>query len=170
MDEFRLIDGYRIKSINKSLWLNVFHHNITNNVFFAENISTTAQQLSFINETDRFSILGRINHRYYINGVYNFLFHFPVQLPNDYFYFNQSNHPLLTTKATKVSTNFSPLIKCRLSSENGAQFTGLTISAESNGAYIDGNTSPSYWFYSIGARTRWNSLMPGPPCNDIPFL
>lgn len=112
----------------------------------------------FINKTNMFSILGYVNDRLKINGRYNFLFHYPDDLPEDFFYFKQSSHPLYSTTASDFSQDFV-LNNCELNDTNGREFTGLAKSSSLN-SYLDGNIIlylVCLWIYAIIRKTRKNS-------------
>lgn len=97
--------GYEIKIINDTKWLKIYHHNST--TLFSDNKVIATTQVYFINETNRFSVIGYINDSFKINGLYNFLFHFPDDYPDDYFYFNQSTHPLTSASVKDFSYKWS---------------------------------------------------------------
>ena len=121
----------------------------------------------FINKTNMFSILGYVNDRLKINGRYNFLFHYPDDLPEDFFYFKQSSHPLYSTSSSDFSQDFV-LNNCELNDTNGREFTGLAKSSSLN-SYLDGNINPYHTWYACGFTQSYvkPGRIPGPPCNPL---
>lgn len=143
-------------------YVRIYHHNVTKKVFFDKVVEKTYNQVSYINETDRFSVLGSINHLFYIVGKYNFLFHNPDEFPTDVLLFNQSTHPLFSNQPKDFSYKFKS--KNALYTANNQEFEGLGLQ-DSGGCLIDGNPSNSNYNYCIGAKEPYGSdnTIPGIP-------
>ncbi|EAX89577.1 hypothetical protein TVAG_444960 [Trichomonas vaginalis G3] len=124
-------------------------------------------QVYYINETDRFSVIGYIDDNFKINGLYNFLFHFPDDYPDDFFYFNQSTHPLTSTTVQNFHYIFDNK-KCFPNPNLVSILNGLAKSSES-GAVLDGNVEFDQWWYSIGTNSYYlkQGKIPGPCCANL---
>ena len=140
--------GYQIATYEDTYWVRIFHQNVTNGALFSKDRSLLQKQVSFINETDLFSVLGSLNENFYINNTFNFLYYQPDDFPHDYFFFSQKNNSL--TSKIAIEPIFKPnLTICNLDNTENGEFTGLTI-ANDTGALIDGNNFSSWWHYPIG--------------------
>ena len=146
------ISEYEIKIINETKWLNIYHHNAR--TLFSSNKALATMQVFYINETDRFSVIGYIDDNFKINGLYNFLFHFPDDYPDDFFYFNQSTHPLTSTTVQDFHYIFDNK-KYFPNPNSRNMLNGLAISSES-GAVLDGNVELDQWWYSIGTSSSFS--------------
>lgn len=158
--------GYKVAKINGTDWIRIFHHDVTNFKLFSVEKSKLKAEISFINETDRFSVLGFIDERFHINNTFVFMYYQPLSYPNDFFFFNQTNNPFRTKIATDVS--FKPTFnECKIIPDGKVDFTGFTVS-EDNTSYMDANSYGNHWHYAIGATELWpnNTVneIPGAPC------
>ena len=158
-------NGYQILEINCTQWIRIFHHHSTK--LFDKNKERAKEQIFFINEGALFSVLGYIDEKFQIDGVFNFLFHFPNDYPEDYFYFNQSSNPFTSTTVSHFS-NKVILDHCEYINKVECKFTGLAIST-SEYTYLDANSHSAYYWFSIGQNANYQNKIgsiPGPPCND----
>ena len=159
-------NGYHILRYENTNWVRIFHHNSTKFAFFSKDNSTLAKQMYFINETDRFSVLGSLNEHFYINNTFNFLMIQPDDYKDMLFFFNQSSNPYTTTEVTNFSKNFDP--RCIEKYVPNIEFLGLALSNFSK-TFIDGNPQATDWNYAFGANSPDGSninTFPGVRCKN----
>ena len=155
--------NYEFISINGDLWLKIFQQNAP--ALFSSDKIIAANQVFDINEANRYSIIGYIDDNFKINGVFIFLYRFPIEYPDDYFYFNQSTHPLISYTVKDFRYNFTTK-KCNIDYNHQNMLNGIAISKSPetllDGIYGD-NTA---WWYAIGVNSLHRTGFPGPYCDN----
>lgn len=149
-------------------WLEVFYHNTNNDAVYF----TNEQEALHTNSQYKFSILDQLENFRGIDNKFEFLLEYPVNLPNQYNRWKQSDNP--TEISEVISSSVSPYKASGYeaihidwdtdgTSTNTMGFSGLlkssTIGADT---FIDGSIGQGSWFYSIGSLIRWNGGIPGP--------
>ena len=135
-------------------WLKVFHHYSGSGEYF-----NSESEVSFINSTNKFSILGMINNEYKIENKFEFLLEYP-QI-SGYNHWNQSINPLLDLEVpSQQATGYNPISITWSQSSWG----GLVKSMPGSGTIIDGSAGDGMWYYAIGCtHSSWSSFnFPGP--------
>lgn len=157
---------YEISIFDNKQWVKIFHHDVGNNTLFDKNKEIALQQLIYTKSQHIFSVLGFIDSSFKINSKYNFLIRYETELPNDFYYFNQSNFPLYAKIPEGVSKNF--IHPGCLTQENHPTtiFDGLSISGQPS-TYLDGNINETHHF-SIGCNGFYYNKhqIPGPYCTQ----
>lgn len=163
-------DSYNAKIVNKynARWLQVFHHNTNNNTVWFKNETEALH----CNSIYKFSILDQLEYFRNKDGNFEFLLEYPIDFPNKYNRWIQSDNP-----ATTIENNTS----------SGSPATGYTaihidwtdnlwgglLKGNYSGkfCFIDGTTNHGNWHYAIGCYDNtnntecleiWRTKMPGP--------
>lgn len=166
MQDERYFHGYKLCSLYGSSWVRIFYHYSKNKNYFSADKVIAANEVYFINTTDRFSVIGSIDERFYIGGVYNFMIYYPDELPDSFFIFNQSSHPLKSYTVTDFKSNVTRPSKCiAFDTSSYGKLNGLALSNQPK-SLIDGNPNIDNWHYPIGSASSYNGNndMPGPQC------
>ena len=165
-----LTNNLNAKIVNKynARWLQVFHHNTNNNTVWFKN----AAEALHCNTTYKFSILDQLEYFRNKDGNFEFLLEYPIELPNKYNRWIQSDNPATTTEGD---------------TPNGSPATGYTaihvdwtdhlwgglLKGNFSGkfCFMDGDTNHGNWHYAIGCYNnanniecieKWRTKMPGP--------
>ena len=144
-------------------WLKIFYHNSTNGNYFKKK---NQNEMEYINEEDRFSILGLITDDFKVeNKYYEFLLKYPEH-PGGYNHWQQEVFPL--TAKVNTDIGYNPCDGCEIT-WNGRNWNGLAKSNRTDQTFIDGCNNTNYWWYAIGAMQAHNSnesvKFPGPVLN-----
>ena len=120
--------------------------------------------MKYINEVDKFSILGLITDDFKVeNGYYEFLLKYP-EYPGGYNHWQQKYFPLTTKEENDIGYHLCD--GCKITWD-GHDWRGLAKSNRTNETFIDGSNS-NYWFYAIGAMHSnydHSVKIPGPVLN-----
>ena len=137
-------------------WIKIFYHNVINQEYFSKDDES---EIQFINDKNRFSILGYINDEFKIdNYYYEFLLKYP-EYPG-YNHWQQTISPLSIDETE--SNGYKVCNDCKLS-WTGYSWKGLSRSSRTSETYIDGSIGSHFWWYSIGAMHQHsNKKFPGP--------
>ena len=142
-------------------WLKIFYHNCTNGKYFNKD---KPEEIQYINEEDKFSILGLITDDFKVeNGYYEFLLKYPEH-PGGYNHWQQKGFPLTTKEENDIGYHLCD--GCEITWD-GRDWRGLAKSNRTSETFIDGSNS-NYWFYAIGAmHSNYNHpvQIPGPVLN-----
>lgn len=159
MEYVKHYKGYKIARYDNNDYVLVFHHNSTNKILFSQDRNQAFKEVTFINEVDRFSILGSVSDSFYIDNKYNFIFHNPDDFPNTILQFNQSSHPLFTTTAKNVEIKYITQPNCRVIQDSN-RFQGLIVDYQYS--LIDGNPNTN-WNFAIGSFSfhKGGNTIPG---------
>lgn len=158
--------GYKLIQHEGRNWIRIFYHNARNNIYFDNDIAKAKDQIFFINESQRFSVLGYINESFYIDNRFNFLIFYPYDYPDNLFFLNQSSHPLYSYTASNITVNYTKPSKCeQFETVDEIKLKGLALSADDY-TIIDGIPNSRNWDYSIGATRKYldAETFPGPSC------
>ena len=146
----------QIKNEFNKRWLKVFYHNCAGGVWF-----NTEEEIKYIDEPQRYSILGLVNNKLNFGGYYEFLLQYP-----EFEGYNNWKQKLFPFTYEFMSQNSgytcSPQegLHC---SWNGFDWRGLYYSTSSS-TFIDGsNNTYNYWF-AIGSKKGYSNAVrfPGP--------
>ena len=122
-------------------WLKIFSHEMIENNYF-----TSEKELQLTNNDGKFSIIGAIDESFKVNGVYEFLLEYPIELPNEFNHWNQTLFPL-------ESADYEPDIEYNpIEISWNINFYGLSRS-DSTLTFLDGSKY-SNWWYAIGAKSK----------------
>ena len=135
-------------------WLKIFYHNSTGGVWFKNE-----EEINFIEEPQRYSILGLVNKKLNLGGYYEFL----LQYPEIEGYNNWKQKTFLFTTEESGNSGYSCSPQQGLNCTwNEMSWKGLFKSTR-NTTFIDGSNG-FYWWYSIGSKTAFSSYdrFPGP--------
>ena len=161
-------DSYNAKIVNKynARWLQVFHHNTNNNTVWFKNEA----EASHCNSIYKFSILDQLEYFRNKDGNFEFLLEYPIDFPNKYNRWIQSDNPA-TTIENNTSSGSPATGYTAIHIDWADHFWGGLLKSspgDSNPArtLIDGSTNHGNWYYSIGCynnvKNDWENSMPGP--------
>ena len=136
-------------------WHLVFQHNSQKAGFFGE-----LSRAKYSHKNNLFSVLGRINDLYKINGYFEFILVYPEL--KDYIQFEQDKNPLYT----KNTDTFD----CHISHFNWKHLQPFQCLTRSNFSktLLEGQRTIHTWYYAIGllkAETDYPDAIPGPGWN-----
>ena len=145
-------------------WLKIFYHNSTNGKKFYKQYRN---EMEYINEEDRFSILGLITDDFKVeNGYYEFLLKYPEH-PGGFNHWQQKVFPL--TAEVNTDIGYHRCDGCNITWD-GMTWNGLANSNRTDQTFIDGCNNKKYWWYAIGAMQAHNSneslQFPGPASDN----
>lgn len=172
MENVKYVNGYKICSLYGKNWIRIFYHNSTTKEFFPRDRVITTKEVSYINTTNRFSILGHLDDDLKLEGKFNFLFYYPIELPDSFFFFNQTSNPLTTYSVSDFSSNYSKPSKCYyFETQSNHILKGLSISTSTDYTLIDGNPQSTTWLYAIGSYSSFKGedSFPGPFCQPLGY-
>lgn len=165
-----LTNNPNAKIINKynARWLQVFHHNTNNNTVWFKN----AAEALHCNTTYKFSILDQLEYFRNKDGNFEFLLEYPIELPNKYNRWIQSDNPATTTEVDTSSGSPATGYTAVHIDWNNHLWGGL-LKGNFSGkfCFMDGDTNHGNWHYAIGCYDntnnmecieKWRTKMPGP--------
>lgn len=174
-----LTNNPNAKIVNKynARWLQVFHHNTNNNTVWFKN----AAEALHCNTTYKFSILDQLEYFRNKDGNFEFLLEYPVELPNKYNRWIQSDNPATTTEVDITSS--SPVTATGYTAVHidwTNNLWGGLLKGNYSGkfCFMDGETNHINWHYAIGCYNntnntecieKWRTKMPGPesPATEV---
>ena len=141
------------------IWLKIFFHNSTGRVYFTENDNPL-----YINEPQKFSILGFITEKFRISDFYEFLLEKNPEVEG----YNNWKQSIFPTKANEtITTDLG--YTCETSDDCSCSWTqnywkGLILSSLYDLTFIDGSVDQCCWRFAIGAKKGYeqNVGFPGP--------
>ena len=151
------VDNRYYDVITNKLYMLLFYHDATN-----EYLWTSTEEAKY-NEYDpkKYSILSNFTEDYKKNNAYQFLLEYPEV--NTYVIWQQSSN-LFMPESINENQQVDGYKAIRVDSQ--LQFSGLSLSYQSNSCLIDGIAGGSGWFYAIGVKTNYYSnqagYIPGP--------
>lgn len=165
-----LTNNPNAKIVNKynARWLQVFHHNTNNNTVWFKN----AAEALHCNTTYKFSILDQLEYFRNKDGNFEFLLEYPIELPNKYNRWIQSDNPATTTEGD--TPNGSPATGyTAVHIDWSNHLWGGLLKGNFSGkfCFMDGDTNHGNWHYAIGCYDntnnmecieKWRTKMPGP--------
>lgn len=165
-----LTNNPNAKIVNKynARWLQVFHHNTNNNTVWFKN----AAEALHCNSTYKFSILDKLEYFRNKDGNFEFLLEYPIELPNKYNRWIQSDNPAITIEGD--TPNGSPATGyTAVHIDWSNHLWGGLLKGNFSGkfCFIDGDTNHGNWHYAIGCYDntnnmecieKWRTKMPGP--------
>lgn len=165
-----LTNNPNAKIVNKynARWLQVFHHNTNNNTVWFKN----AAEALHCNSTYKFSILDKLEYFRNKDGNFEFLLEYPIELPNKYNRWIQSDNPATTiegdTPNGSPATGYTAIHVDWTDHLWGGLLKGYYTSKF---CFIDGTTNHGNCYYAIGCYDNtnntecieeWRTHMPGP--------
>ena len=139
-----------VKTNFNKKWLLVFHHKINN----GQPIFSVKEEVEYINEENRYSILGEVDERFRQRGRYEFLLEYPALEGCNIW--TQTISPLYAQP--ELENGYKP-IQITWTENN---WHGLSLSSNPN-SFIDGSPGHDWYFYSIGLKKPWSQYqIPGP--------
>lgn len=167
-------DSYNAKIVNKynARWLQVFHHNTNNNTVWFKNETEALH----CNSIYKFSILDQLEYFRNKDGNFEFLLEYPIDFPNKYNRWIQSDNPATTIEVDAL--NGSPAIGyTAIHVDWTSSLWGGLLKGNYSGkfCFMDGETNHANWHYAIGCYDntnntqcieKWRAKMPGP--NESP--
>lgn len=152
---------YQTKYAYRCKWLKIFHHNIDVDIFHDEN------EAKYSLRDGKFSIIGLINDNYKIDGQFEFLLEYPDQTNKTGINrWAQKANPLIESekKGQKVDGFEDITINWQNAVNSNSEkipFNGLSRSTLTKLTLIEGTNTNSYWYFVIGAYSRYGSCLPG---------
>ena len=148
----------QIKNEFNKRWLKVFYHNCAGGVWF-----NTEEEIKYIDEPQRYSILGLVNNKLNFGGYYEFLLQYP-----EFEGYNNWKQSIFPTKANEtITTDLG--YTCETSDDCSCSWTqnywkGLILSSLYDLTFIDGSVDQCCWRFAIGAKKGYeqNVGFPGP--------
>ena len=134
------------KHVFESKWLLVFHHNSKNKEYFANR-----EMVLDCDQTNLYSILGKIDDSYRINGSFEFLLEYPEF--DGYNRWSQINNPVNENET--IGKNPVSGYRAINISWNARFWGGLAISTQKDHTFIDGSIGSGNYYYMIGAYHFW---------------
>ena len=147
-----------VKTDYEKKWLLAFYHIINDGI----PIFSSIEEVKYINEENRYSILGELDERFQQRGRYEFLLEYPA--------FQGCNIWTQTISPLYAQPNHDNGYKAINITWDDNNWHGLSLSS-SESTFIDGSPGHNFWFYSIGLRKPWNEKsIPGPyDTNHYPY-
>ena len=134
-----------------SLWLLLFHHNLTKSRYFAD---TNEGKKIFNYDGGMYSIIYSLNNRYRINGKFEFLLEYPAE--KLYNHWRQSKNPLYQKAYNMQNVTGYEEIEIQM---RDCEWGGLFYHGESS--LIAGSRDGRY-HYAIGCMSdEYNGYIPG---------
>ena len=130
-------------------WVLIFHHNSSNKDFFRNK-----NEALFSTKKNKFSLFGRINDYFKIDGKYEFIIEYP-QISR-FYQWTQTKNPI--DAAAYEDIGFIP-------NETGyGSFKGLALSSAPLNTFLDATVTSGDWYIAIGAYQSWytDRCFPGP--------
>ena len=148
MNRALIIQQNPIEVKSNDTWVLVFRHNSSNKDFFRNE-----KEALFSAKKNKYSLLGRIDDNFMIDGRYEFILEYP-QI-NKFYHWTQTKNPIKAGPYDDIG--FEP------KSIDYGDLTGLARCSNSK-AFLDGNVGHEYWYFAIGAYSSYNSMrcFPGP--------
>ena len=145
---------YEIQKKYNAIWLKIFYHNSTSQIFFQN--KTEALNCNLFH---KYSILNEINNKFLINGKYEFLLEYPELIGYNRWF--QTQNPLYQNDNNRIGYSSINL------SWTGKYWEGLGLS-NNEGTFLDGSNYLNYWWYSIGSINSDGGLnkFPGPAISN----
>ena len=127
-------DGYEFMYFLSKVWLKVFYHKYTGNVFFE-----SEEEALLTNSKQKYSILSLIGNTSKINDKYEFILYWPDE--NEYVHWKQSNNPI-DENETKEKT--AQGFELKYIPQGSVDFGGLVrttipFNSEKPTTHLDGN-------------------------------
>ena len=148
-------------------WLEVFYHNTNNDTVYF----TNEQEALHTNSQYKFSILDQLENFRGTDNKFEFLLEYPVDLPNQYNRWKQSDNPVEIEEIIENNTYYKAngyeethIDWNTNGSSTAYEFSGLLKSNSNDNTWtlIDGSIGGGSWFYAIGCRASWYGGIPGP--------
>ena len=130
-------------------WILVFYHKYES----SSDLFVSDEEALDTKQTNKYSILGKIDYHFRIKGKYEFLLEYP-KFPEDYNHWTQTKNPIHAQHDTE--NGYRP-IKV---SWTDCSWHGLSLSSSTSTTFIDGTPFAGGWFYSIGLKESWFDSIP----------
>lgn len=144
-----------IKSFGGARWARIFYHNNRNgSVLF-----TSLAECKNTQTTDKYSRLGILDsgNTYKINGKYEFLLQYPIDAPNQYNRWRQTNAPqneFITRSETGGQvTGYEAVHIDWTANYWGGLERNNTSTTSYSPTWLDGSVGHGNWFYAIGSAS-----------------
>ena len=136
-----------IKSYNNSLWLKVFFHSNKDGL---NGFSNEEEAKYCVNNPYKYSILSKINEKFKINNVYEFIIEYPEL--GVYNIWQQEDNPLEIEESVGYSVNGFVEIETNAYDPNWGGLAKTTISTLNgkNSSLLDGCPNSDEWYFAIG--------------------
>ena len=151
---FFLLSYYEIKYQYNAVWLKVFFHNSSSQIFF-KNSSEALNSNTF----HKFSILNEINNNFLINKKFEFLLEYPEV--SGYNRWVQSINPIYQSDST-----ITGYLGIHIS-WSGRFWGGLSLGSGGY-SFLDGSIRRPDWWFAIGSYISYGEInkYPGPAVSE----
>ena len=132
---------FRIEGHEK--WVKLFSHNSSGEVFFS-----SKSEALFCNSPQKYSILGLLDYRFLINGVFEFLLEYPNE--HEFYRWQQTSNPITTQEVVGVTTKESIGYR-KISGNDGYWNWGGLVLSSTDYTLLDGSIGHENWCVAIGS-------------------